>query len=65
MYSAQRHWSTTVSNELQAFLRLAQLIDLADTNNGGSSGSASLVIWTGMAARDYIAGLLHHIALCR
>jgi len=56
-----------VSNELQA-LRLAQLIDLADTDNPMAAGSrlcdGSSVGSTGMAAEATTPGLLHHIAQC-
>jgi len=71
MYSAQGTGAQPVSNELQAFLRLAQLIDLADTNNPRAAAEVAalaetmgqlLEIPAWQLKRLRLAGLLHRIA---
>jgi DICT domain-containing protein len=62
-----------VSNELQAFLRLAQLIDTADTNNQMSAAEVAALAETMGQMLDLpawqlkrlrLAGLLHKVAPC-
>ncbi len=62
-----------VSNELQAFLRLAQLIDTADTNNQMTAAEVAALAETVGQMMDLpawqlkrlrLAGLLHRVAPC-
>ncbi|KJH72624.1 DICT sensory domain-containing protein [Aliterella atlantica] len=62
-----------VSNELQAFLRLAQLIDIADTNNQMAAAEVATLAETigqmldlpaWQLKRLRLAGLLHRVAPC-